>query len=131
MNSDEDFTGDFAMTGGRRAVRVTDKDMPRGVRAQAGMGDLEEAFREVTHGLDDMHRRVLDPQDDDPMTSFSTRGYYDDVQQDADEAAESAIDVDEGAFAADFDGSNPVASVAEIDPEIEDIACDDFERGEL
>lgn len=46
----------------RRSERdIRDDDMPDGMRAQRGIGDLEEDFRAVTAGFEDMHERVPEP----------------------------------------------------------------------
>lgn len=43
---------------------IRDDDMPDGMRAQRGVGDLEEDFRAVTLGFENMHERVPDPMVD-------------------------------------------------------------------
>lgn len=65
---------------------ITDADMPDGMDAKPGMGDLEEQFVAVTRDLDAI-KRVPDPMvDTDPGQGF------DDIQRDASEAAASAVD---------------------------------------
>lgn len=49
---------DFDPTPAVRRIDVTDEDMPEGVKAQPGIGDLEEEFRAVDGDLEDLHRRV-------------------------------------------------------------------------
>lgn len=66
---------------------VSDTDMPDGMVAQRGMGDIEEEFLEVTKGFEDMHERVPDP-----MVELEPDQDLNDIQRDAREASQAAVD---------------------------------------
>lgn len=97
-----DFTGDFSMpTRERRDVTVRDEQMPTNVRAQPGMGDLEEQFQSVTRDFDVMHQRIGGEVVADPMLEFDPEQDFDDIQQDASMAASGVLDTDVGEFDVD------------------------------
>lgn len=65
---------------------ITDADMPDGMDAKPAQGDLEEQFVAVTRDLDSIKRVP------DPMVETDPGQDYDDIQRDASEAAQSAVD---------------------------------------
>lgn len=81
-----------------------DEEMPDGMRSQPGVGDLEEDFRAVTAGFEDMHTRVpsrmvveepadvpADPEPQDPADPL-------DLDSIADPLDELERDLDRGLF---------------------------------
>lgn len=97
-----EFTGEFAMPAReRRRPTTRDEEMPREVRAQPGMGDLEEQFRSVTRGFESMHQRIGKEEVEDPMLEWGPNQDYDDIQQDATMAASDVLDESPGAFDVD------------------------------
>lgn len=55
-----------------------DGDMPDGMDARPGVGDLEEDFRAVTMGFDEMHKSVPDP-----LVETDPGAEYADIERDA------------------------------------------------